>query len=117
MKVKKSHLKLAIIVAVLLIVASIGFQSWYSFVLSNVTKLSSFSLYFIILFSFVAGVASVFSPCGLALLPAVMSYNLSKFGGRKKTSRKRIAMIGIIAASGILSFYHREPDTPLFIAE
>lgn len=76
MRVKKSYLILILIALGLIIIASVGFNLWNTQIISNIAKISQFSFYLILAFAFFAGIVSFFSPCGLALLPAFISYNM-----------------------------------------
>jgi len=105
MQVKKSYLILGLIVIGLIIVASIGFNLWNTQIVSNIAKINQFSFYLILVFAFFAGIVSFFSPCGLALLPAFLSYNMALVNYETKHLKKQILKIGIFSALGIITFY------------
>ena len=107
MRIKKGYLTLGLLLLGIIIVAIIGFYIWNNQIISNIGKINQFSFYFILGFAFVAGVISFFSPCGLALLPAFLSYNMAMVDGKQnsKDIKKRILKIGVFSALGILTFY------------
>lgn len=104
MKIKKIHLTALALAIIVLAVALIGFSLWNQFIIPSLGNLSSLSLFLIVGLSFFAGVVSFFSPCGLALLPTVFSYNLKNFSIGNVT-RTRVLSVGTYSALGILSFY------------
>ena len=77
MKIKKTHFTIFALLVAILAVALIGFAVWNQFIIPSLGNLSNLSLFLIVGLAFLAGVVSFFSPCGLALLPTVFSYNLS----------------------------------------
>ena len=105
MQIKKTYLTLGLIVIGLIIIASVGFNLWNTQIISNIAKISQFSFYLILTFSFFAGIVSFFSPCGLALLPAFISYNMALVNYQAKHMKMQIFKIGIFSASGIITFY------------
>ena len=104
MKIKKTHLTALALVVIVLAVALIGFALWNKFIIPSLGNLSNFSLILIVGLAFLAGVVSFFSPCGLALLPTVFSYNLKNFSEGKVT-KARVLSVGLYSAIGMLSFY------------
>ena len=107
MRIKKGYLTLGLLLLGIVIVSIIGFSIWNNQIVSNIGKLSQFSFYLILGFAFFAGVISFFSPCGLALLPAFLSFNIAMVDGKQdpKETKKRILKIGIFSALGIITFY------------
>lgn len=107
MRIKKGYLTLGLLLFGIIVIAIIGFSIWNNQIVSNIGKLNQFSFYLIIGFAFVAGVISFFSPCGLALLPAFLSYNMAMVDGKQdpRETKKRILKIGIFSALGIITFY------------
>ena len=105
MEIKKTHLTLGLILLGLIFVAIFGFNLWNTQVISNLAKISQFSFYLILVFAFFAGIVSFFSPCGLALLPAFISYNMALVNYETKHLKKQILKIGIFSALGIITFY------------
>jgi len=105
MEVKKTHLILGLILLGLVFVAIFGFNLWNTQIVSNIAKISQFSFYLILAFSFFAGIVSFFSPCGLALLPAFISYNMALVNEQSKQLKTQIFKIGIFSALGIITFY------------
>ena len=107
MRIKKGYLTLGVILLGVIIVAAIGFFIWNNQIVSNIGKISQFSFYLILGFAFIAGVISFFSPCGLALLPAFLSYNIAMVDDKQdpRETKKRVLKIGIFSALGIITFY------------
>ncbi len=107
MRFKKSYLQLIALLLGLIVVAIIGFNIWNTQIIGNLAKINQFSLYLIITFSFFAGVVSFFSPCGLALLPAFISYNMAMMDRNiySRSSRYKVLKIGLFSALGIITFY------------
>ncbi len=104
MKIKKTHLSVIVLIIIILFIALLGFRFWNSLIIPSLGKLSSFSLQLIIGLAFLAGALSIFSPCGLALLPTVFSYNLKNFS-QGNVSEAKVLSVGLYSALGILSFY------------
>ncbi len=79
-----------------------GFLSWNA-VVSSIASINSFSLYLILSLAFIIGMLSFFSPCGLAIMPAFISYNMAMAdeGNAKVLGLK----IGIFSALGVITFY------------
>ena len=105
MQIKKTHLILGLILLGLVFVAIYGFNLWNTQIVSNLAKISQFSFYLILVFAFFAGIVSFFSPCGLALLPAFISYNMALVDYQAKQMKMQIFKIGIFSALGIITFY------------
>jgi|GEM_PF-6321887 len=108
MKIKKSHFKLALLFLGLIIVAVVGFSVWNTQILGNLGTLNQFSFYLIIAFAFFAGLISFFSPCGLALFPAFIGYNMALMGDSNPnpgSSKVKILKIGLFSALGIITFF------------
>jgi len=104
MKIKKTYLTALALIVIVLAIALIGFAVWNQFIIPSLGNLSNLSLFLIVGLAFLAGVVSFFSPCGLALLPTVFSYNLKNFSVGEVT-RTRVLSVGVYSALGILSFY------------
>ncbi len=104
MKVKKTYLIAVALIFIVLAVALSGFALWNNFIIPSLGNLSNLSLILIIGIAFLAGVVSFFSPCGLALLPTVFSYNLRNFSSGEVTKTK-VLSVGLYSSIGILSFY------------
>ena len=105
MQIKKTHLILGLILLGLVFVAIYGFNLWNSQIVSNLAKISQFSFYLILAFAFFAGIVSFFSPCGLALSPVFISYNMALVNEQSKNLKTQIFKIGIFSALGIITFY------------
>ncbi|MCH7850362.1 MAG: cytochrome c biogenesis protein CcdA [Nanoarchaeota archaeon] len=107
MRIKKGYLVLSLILLGIIIVAASGFYIWNNQIVSNIGNLSQFSFYLILGFAFFAGIISFFSPCGLALLPAFLSYNMAMVDDKQNPdeTKKRVLKIGIFSALGIITFY------------
>lgn len=106
MKISKVRLNLLLVVLSVIVVASAGLYWWYSFVLANLSTISSLSIPLILAFAFISGIISFFSPCGLALLPTVISYNLTNFStANVAVDRRTVVKVGATCASGVISFY------------
>ena len=105
MQIKKTYLILGLILLGFIFVAIFGFNLWNTQILSNLAKISQFSFYLILAFAFFAGIVSFFSPCGLALLPAFISYNMALVNEQSKQMKMQIFKIGIFSALGIITFY------------
>lgn len=105
MKVKKTSLKIISILAIIVIVALFGFNVWNNYVLVNVGNLRSFSFSLLIIFSFIAGVVTFFAPCGLALLPAYLSYFLGLGENPKNPGLKKAMVTGAVVTLGIIALY------------
>lgn len=105
MQIKKTYLILGLILLGLVFLAIFGFNLWNTQIVSNIAKISQFSFYLILAFAFFAGLVSFFSPCGLALLPAFISYNMALVDYQAKQMKMQIFKIGIFSALGIITFY------------
>lgn len=105
-KIRKDRLILLLVALSILTVASAGLYLWYAFVFANISIVNSFSFPLIMAFAFIAGIVSFFSPCGVVLLPTLVSYNLANFSNPSRVvTRKMVAKAGLTCASGIISFY------------
>lgn len=109
MRIRKDYFQLGLIALGLFVIAIAGFNIWNNQILGTLGKLNEYSLYLILGFSFIAGMISFFSPCGLALLPAFISYNMLMVNENpnphKRELKTKILKIGIFSALGISSFY------------
>ena len=109
MKIRKDYLKLSLIILGLVIVATVGFNTWNNQIMPSLGSLEEFSIYLILGFAFFAGVISFFSPCGIALLPAFISYNMlmvkENANPQKSKFNIKLLKIGVFSALGIASFY------------
>ena len=107
MRIKRGYLTLGLILLGIIIVAIIGLSIWNNQIVSKIGSINQFSFYLILVFAFIAGVISFFSPCGLALLPAFLSYNMAMVDAKQNSMeiRRRILKIGIFSALGIITFY------------
>lgn len=107
MRVKKTHAALLGGLALLLVAAVVGNTAWNSLILPSVGSVETLPLLLVLGFGLVAGIVSFFAPCGLALLPAFLSYNLAAVNeeGVKQEGIRHPLMIGVFGAAGIASFF------------
>jgi len=105
----KTYLYAGIILTFLVLMIVMGLSGWYSYVIPNLLKLGTYSPSAIIAFAFLAGLASFFSPCVFALLPAYMSYffTLTKNEIGEAQNPRRLdssLIIGFFGAFGMFVF-------------
>lgn len=107
---KRTYIYVGIISASLILMTLIGIYGWYSYVFPNLLRIGTFSSSAIIVFAFLAGLASFFSPCVFALLPAYMSYfftlreNRSLVATTNPRNKKSPLIIGLSGALGMFVF-------------
>lgn len=107
---KRAYIYTGIISAFLILMTLIGISGWYSYVFPNLLRISSYSSSAIIVFAFLAGLASFFSPCVFALLPAYMSYFFTLREGESGEATtnpghlKSPLMLGLSGAFGMFVF-------------
>lgn len=117
MKIRKGYLYIAIGLLLIAVLAWIGNSLWYSTILPQVGQADSLSLALIGLTAFGGGIITFFTPCGLAILPAFLSYNLAAVSGVGSEGNETknnpagaqlkpyLMKLGIFAALGMLTFF------------
>lgn len=105
MKIKKNYLLVLGLMALIVILAFIGFSIWNGQILARLGTLNNYSIYFILGFAFIAGLFSFFSPCGLALLPTFISYNMAMINEDRIPPKNQVVKIGTSASLGIITFF------------
>jgi len=81
----------------------IGLQGWNNFVVTNLGKISNFSLPLLLGFALFAGAVSFFAPCAIGLFPGYIAFYLGSQKSNEKTNSP--AKLGTMAALGVLSFF------------
>lgn len=100
MKVHKNTVYLSLAALILAVAAFLGYRIWNEFVLASLhVQLPHFAIGL----AFLAGLISFFAPCGIALLPAFLSYNAVAVGEGIRPAQ--LAKIGMLAAAGMASFF------------
>ena len=101
MKKLNKILLLGVIIIGITLLTRFGLKGWTTFVVPNLGKLSQFSLPLLLGFAALAGAVSFFSPCAFALFPGYIAFYL----GAEKENRDHPAILGIVAALGVISFF------------
>lgn len=92
------------ILAVLIVIGILGWQSFYGFVIPQANKATSLPLTGVIGFAVIAGALSFFAPCPFAVFPAYAAFFLANKQNHNpaKTQALRFAAT---ASAGVVSFY------------
>ena len=101
MKKTTKVLTLIVVIVVFVALMFIGLKGWNNFVVPNINKLNEFSLPLLLVFSFLAGVVSFFSPCAFALFPGYIAFYL----GSKKENGDHPLILGAMASLGVITFF------------
>jgi len=95
-------------IAIFALITIVGFKVFYGFVVPQAQTVSQLSIFIVLGFAFIAGVAAFFSPCPFAVFPAYIAYYLNTETHNKNDNRSKLKhaiKIGSIVSLGIFSFY------------
>ena len=101
MKRLNTVLLLGLIAIFFIALVVLGLKGWTNLVAPNLGKMNRFPLPLLLGFSFLAGMASFFAPCAFALFPGYVAFYL----GTEGEKREHPAKLGILASSGVISFF------------
>jgi cytochrome c-type biogenesis protein len=79
----------------------VGLKGWTGVVVPNLGEINRSPLPVLLGFSFLAGLVSFFAPCAFALFPGYAAFYL----GSEEEKKEHPAVLGIIASSGVVSFF------------
>ncbi len=99
-KSKTVLLSVVLITGFTLIVVA-GLKGWDNLIVPNLAKLDQSPLPVLLGFSFLAGLVSFFAPCAFALFPGYAAFYL----GTEEEKKEHPAVLGIVASSGVVSFF------------
>jgi cytochrome c-type biogenesis protein len=101
MKNPKRVLVLGGVTLLFIAIMAVGVTGWTRLVFPNLGRISQFPLPLLLGFSFLAGMVSFFAPCAFALFPGYIAFYLGTEGERGEHPAK----LGIVASSGVISFF------------
>jgi len=89
------------VVIIFTVIIIIGVQGWANLIVPNLAKLDQSPLPVLLGFSFLAGLVSFFAPCAFALFPGYAAFYL----GSEEEKKEHPVLVGIVASSGVVSFF------------
>ncbi len=105
MRVKKTHAYIGGGLLAVLILAFLGNRLWNTVVMPSISS-STGSLLLTTGIALIGGLVTFFTPCGLAILPAFLSYNFAAIGGTdEKNITPYLGKLGVFAALGMMTFF------------
>lgn len=96
------------LIAVFALLLILGTKLFYGFIVPEARAISQLSLFVVLGFAFLAGIAAFFSPCPFAVFPSYIAYYLNTETEKhikNKTKWQHALKIGFIVSLGIFSFY------------
>lgn len=89
------------VVIIFMVIIIFGLKGWADLIVPNLAKLDRAPLPVLLGFSFLAGLVSFFAPCAFALFPGYAAFYL----GSEEEKKEHPAVLGIVASSGVVSFF------------
>ena len=89
----------------LIFLIAVGFKFWNVYVVPGFSQLATASVAFWLVFAFLAGLASFFSPCAFALFPGYIAFYLGTSKETDHSPKVNPARLGFLGALGILIFF------------
>lgn len=112
MEIKKTHAYIVSGIIIVAVLAYIGNRIWNTLIIPNIAGAQEASTLIIFAIALGGGLVTFFTPCGIALLPAFLSYNLaavSENGEGEKGEQlklvKYLGKLGIFATLGMMTFF------------
>ena len=82
-----------------------GLKFWNAYVVPGFSQLATAGIGFWLVFAFLAGMASFFSPCSFLLFPGYIAYYLGTSKETNHDPKVKPAKLGFLAALGVLVFF------------